>query len=211
MAIERASKTKASNAEMADCYRLRYRINYLINKKNAVRDIEKVIECESSSFKILTYQKILLLLELNLIEEATSLCRGALETLSVDDPARLVYVYGLGFNCDLVQEASKHIDAYDEKKLREDFGKGLINKDELRFFYETRCFLNIANSKFENAHKDITSTIDLAPDHSLRQRSIRTIVLFLMDQRKEAQVDFDTYLPLLRGRVLPVQDLLEVW
>jgi len=197
MALAIALQSDMNPTQKANCYRLRYQANYQINKENAVRDLEKIIEYKPSSLKTLTYQKIILLLEMNSIEKATDLCRAMLQSLPPDDLTRVIYIFCLAFKCHQIEEATKNIDDFDEKKFRENYQRGLVSKDDLRFFYETRCFLNIARNRLADAHKDISSKIDLAPDNNSREYLIRTIILFLMDKKEEALADFDPNLPLL--------------
>jgi tetratricopeptide (TPR) repeat protein len=210
-AIAIASKSGEKNSVMANCYRLRYQANYNINKKNAISDLEQIIEYMPLSFKVLSYQKICLLLELNLNDEALNLCQTMLTTLPIDDHARLTYIYCLGFKCDKMGEAMNHVDIYDERKLLEDYRQGLIGTDDLRFFYEFRCFMNIARKKFEEAHKDILSKMALDRRSDTQSSLIRAMILLLMNKQEEARVDLESYLPALHEEVFPPQPLSECW
>jgi len=209
-AIELASMSEDNNAAMTISYRLRYQTNYHINKKNALSDLEMILEHDPSLLIALTYQKTLLLLELGLKEEATDFCRMMLKTLDSDDHTRLIYIYCLGFKCNEMEEAAKHIDAYDEKKLQEDYRAGLISNSDLRFFYETRCFMNIARNRLEEAYSDNATKMDLERG-TTRSYLVRALLLLLMDKKEEARVSLDVYLPLLHEEILPTAALSEVW
>jgi len=213
MAIELVSKSEEvkKDSMMETCYRLRYQANYQINKRNAVTDIEKIIEHNPSSLRTLTQQKIFLLLELELNTEAKNLCRTMIKTLNMDDSMRLGYIYLLGFICNEMEEATKHLDMYDETKLHEYSQKGLIQNDELRFFHVARCFMNIARNKFDEAYQDNAAKIDLEDGSNPQSHIVRALILLLMDKKEEARNCLDAYLPLLYADISPPLPLSEIW
>jgi tetratricopeptide (TPR) repeat protein len=178
---------------LSDYYRLRYEINKYVNKENAIKDIDKIIELKSSFFNELICHKIDLLIDLNKRDDALHLVKEMLIKFSVDSSEYIWCVHCLGLKLEQTEDAIIAINKCNETNLRNRHSDNLISNSDLHTFYVTRALLNVEKEQLNSAYEDITKSIELIPKES-QIYLLRAKILYKLNRTDEAQKDVELFL-----------------
>lgn len=182
-----------SRDDLLECYRLRYEINKYVNKENAVKDIDKIVEMNPSLFNELICHKIDLLVALNKRDDALHLVKEMLIKFPVDSNEYIWCVHYLGIKLEQTDDAIIAINKCNETNLKNQHSDNLISDSDLYLFYITRALLNLEKEQLNNAYEDITKSIKLIPEES-HIYLLRAKVLYKLNRTNEAQKDLELFL-----------------
>jgi tetratricopeptide (TPR) repeat protein len=193
-ALENALLSKR-NEDVVEYYRLRYEINKIVNKENAIKDIDKIIEIAPLFLRELIYFKIDLLIDLKKEEEAVHLNKEILTKIPSDSHEYVLYVHCLGIKLGCLEEAITALEKCEENVWIDNHRAGLIDNDTLRVFYVIRCHLNLKKNRLDCAYDDVTKIILLEPAEP-RNYLMRAQILFSLARSNDAQKDMEMFLSL---------------
>ncbi|MDR0337044.1 MAG: hypothetical protein LBI18_08135 [Planctomycetaceae bacterium] len=177
-------------------YQQRYQLNKNMNKENALKDIDKIIEIDSSQYYLWMYHKTCILFELNRKEESIVLCTKMLTQISSDSAEYIVFVHYLATELNCYDVATMAIDKCNEDIWLKNHQSGVIDNDVLGVFYITRSFLNNKRNLFDNAYDDISKVVQLEPKVP-KNYLMRAKILFRQDKSSEMLKDIETFFNLL--------------
>jgi len=173
-------------------YQMRYEINKIVNKENAIQDIDKILEIDSSFLNKLICHKIDMLVALNKTADAIKVIKETITKLSVNSKEYIWCVHCLGIKLGVLDDAIIALERYDEIGMINLYSAGQIDDKFLNTYYLTKCLLNEKKGDFNNAYHYITKAVKLTPKES-QLYLLRAKLLLKLNRTDEAKKDLECF------------------